>query len=277
MKVGFVTGANKGIGFALVERLVKFYGPSGEWDIYLTARDVGRGQKACEELKAKGLEVKFHQLDITNPTSRKTFLDYMCANYPTGINLAVNNAGVYFGFDRTMPRGKKAQITIGTNFTCTIDFTMEFLPLLAPDARIVNVSSMDSIMCLTGLSNELYNKFMGPMDLETLRLLIDQFVEYAQKGVESKYGWYSCPYGVSKAALTKASFILGEMLKSDPRRIVINSCCPGWVPTDLSGHMGSGTPDDGADTPFFLATLPVGVKEPVNEYVTGRKIKKWCR
>lgn len=33
----------------------------------------------------------------------------------------------------------------------------------------------------------------------------------------------------------------------------INSCCPGWVKTDMTKGKGSKTPDQGAETPVLLA------------------------
>ncbi len=49
MKVAIVTGANRGRGFALIHGLCKTLGD--EWEIYLTARDRERGEKAVEKLR----------------------------------------------------------------------------------------------------------------------------------------------------------------------------------------------------------------------------------
>ena len=45
-------------------------------------------------LEGKGLSVKYHQLDITDETSRKKLADFVRENYPDGINILVNNAGI---------------------------------------------------------------------------------------------------------------------------------------------------------------------------------------
>lgn len=277
MKVGFVTGSNKGIGLALVEKLARFYGPTGEWVLYLTARNEDLGRKAQAQLASKGLTVQFHQLDITDPVSRKRFLDFMQVSYPDGINLAVNNAGIYIQDGTSMSIGEQARITLNTNFTCTVDFTMEFLPLLAKDARVVQVSSLASFMALKKLGASLYAKFTSPLTLDEVRGLMEDFIRHTKSGDHEKFGWPSWPYHVSKLGLTKASYAIGEMIKSDPRRIVLNSCCPGYVATDLNSHQGRKTVEEGADTPFYVATLPVGIAEPINQFVSEREVLLWSK
>lgn len=277
MKVAFVTGSNKGIGFGIVTKLAQTYGSTGEWDVYLTARNVDLGKRACEELQGKGLQVKFHQLDITDVQSRKTFLEYMKTHYPDGINIAVNNAGIAYKHNSTAPFGEQARVTVHTNFTCTVDFTLEFLPLLATNARVVQVSSMVSHMMLKKLGVELYAKFTSPMTLDELRALVAEFVKHAEAGDHDKYGWPTSAYGISKVGLSKASYIIGDSIKNDPRGIVMNSCCPGYVATDMSSFKGPKTIEQGADTPFYLATLPVGVEEPINQFVSERCVIPWSK
>ncbi|VDP56474.1 unnamed protein product [Schistosoma mattheei] len=182
MSTAPVTGSNKGIGFSIIEKLLKLYRPTGEWDVFLTgdristnnlaARNIGLGQEAVKKLNNKGLDVKFHQLDITDRDSRKAFLTFVERNYPNGINIAANCL---------VPFGNQARSLVNTNFTSTVDFTEEFIPLLAENARS------------------------------------------AEDGTYSEKGWPSNAYGVSKMGLTKASFIFGDMLKDDPRGVVINS------------------------------------------------------
>ena len=47
-------------------------------------------------LENKGLSVKFHQLDITDAESRHKLADFVKSNYPDGINILVNNAGIAY-------------------------------------------------------------------------------------------------------------------------------------------------------------------------------------
>jgi carbonyl reductase 1 len=47
-KVAIVTGANQGLGFALVETLCKELGSTAS--VYLTARNAGRGEAAISKM-----------------------------------------------------------------------------------------------------------------------------------------------------------------------------------------------------------------------------------
>lgn len=68
--------------------------PTAQWHVYLTARDEQRGLDARRQLSDKGLSVNFHQLDVTNAESRNRLFDFIKKNYPNGINILVNNAGI---------------------------------------------------------------------------------------------------------------------------------------------------------------------------------------
>jgi len=60
-------------------------------------------------------------------------------------------------------------------------------------------------------------------------------------------------YGVTKAALNALTVRLAKEL---PSTIKINAMCPGWVRTRMGGQGATRTPDEGADTAVWLATLP---------------------
>ena len=72
-KVAVVSGSNKGIGLAIVEGLLKSF----EGVVYLTARDVVRGQEAVKFLNEKGLKPNFHQLDISDKSSIEAMRDHV--------------------------------------------------------------------------------------------------------------------------------------------------------------------------------------------------------
>ena len=81
---------------------------------------------------------------------------------------------------------------------------------------------------------------------------------------------------MSKIALTAATIVQQRMFDQYPQRdIVVNACCPGFIKTDMSSNQGSGTIDQGADTPVYLATLPLNISSPRGEFVAERTILKW--
>jgi NAD(P)-dependent dehydrogenase (short-subunit alcohol dehydrogenase family) len=60
-------------------------------------------------------------------------------------------------------------------------------------------------------------------------------------------------YGVAKAALNALTRALPRDL---PAGVKINACCPGWVATRMGGPAAPLSPEQGADTPVWLALLP---------------------
>ncbi|WP_068303214.1 SDR family NAD(P)-dependent oxidoreductase [Pararhodobacter sp. CCB-MM2] len=60
-------------------------------------------------------------------------------------------------------------------------------------------------------------------------------------------------YGVAKAALNALTRALARDL---PDGVKINACCPGWVQTRMGGAGATLSPEEGADTPVWLAMLP---------------------
>jgi NAD(P)-dependent dehydrogenase (short-subunit alcohol dehydrogenase family) len=60
-------------------------------------------------------------------------------------------------------------------------------------------------------------------------------------------------YGVAKAALNALTRALPRDL---PPGVKVNACDPGWVATRMGGAGAPLTPDEGADTPVWLALLP---------------------
>jgi NAD(P)-dependent dehydrogenase (short-subunit alcohol dehydrogenase family) len=60
-------------------------------------------------------------------------------------------------------------------------------------------------------------------------------------------------YGVAKAALNALTRALPRDL---PPGVKVNAMCPGWVRTRMGGAAAPRSPEDGADTAIWLATLP---------------------
>ena len=64
----------------------------------------------------------------------------------------------------------------------------------------------------------------------------------------------SAAYRLSKSFLNGITVLLSKELRGT--NILVNSACPGWVRTDMGGDQAPLSPEQGAVTPVWLATLP---------------------
>ncbi|MFD6443778.1 SDR family NAD(P)-dependent oxidoreductase [Promicromonospora sp. NPDC060204] len=128
MTVTLITGANKGIGFETARLLL-----ARGHDVWLGARDAGRGAKAAAELGAR-----FVQLDVTDDASVAAALAAIDAEAGR-LDVLVHNAGV---LDTTLD-GPTALRSFDTNAVGIVRVTEAALPLLRRSAspNVVTVSS----------------------------------------------------------------------------------------------------------------------------------------
>ncbi|XP_042289168.1 carbonyl reductase [NADPH] 1-like isoform X2 [Thunnus maccoyii] len=272
-KVAVVTGSNKGIGLAIVRALCKQF----QGDVYLTARDVGRGQEAVKSLDSEGLKAMFHQLDINDLNSIITAAAFFKDKYG-GVDVLVNNAGIAFKVADTTPFAVQAEVTLKTNFFATRDMLTHFLPIVKAGGRVVNVSSFVGSRTLNNCSPALQQRFRSKdITEEELVGLMQRFVDQTKKDEHKQGGWPETAYGVSKTGLTALSMILARRLseKRPNDQILLNACCPGWVRTDMAGPKATKSPDEGAITPVYLALLPPGATEPHGKFVSDKEVQPW--
>ncbi|ESN90534.1 hypothetical protein HELRODRAFT_70715, partial [Helobdella robusta] len=265
-----VTGSNKGIGFAIVRSLCKKF----DGHVYLTARDVGRGENAVKELEKEGLHPHFHQLDIEDTKSITALKDYLVEKYG-GLDLLVNNAGIAYKTDSTAPFSEQAEVTLKCNYWGLLDVCKILFPILKPHARVVHLSSSLSFMSLAKCSAAKRSQLFSCQSVDELSHQMNLFVSDVKAGVHQAQGWPDMAYGVSKAGVTLLTPIQQNTFdKEEPGKdIVVNSCCPGYVATDMSSHMGFKTIDQGAVTPVYLALLPPNVESPRGEFLSECQVK----
>ncbi|KAI8934729.1 hypothetical protein NX059_008419 [Plenodomus lindquistii] len=263
--IGVVTGANKGIGLAIVRQLALQYptspANSGSFLIYLTARDQGRGEAAIKDLeqdaqlkKAKALkadgglsEIKYHKLDITDSSSMQSFAQDLQKAHGDGIDFVINNAGIALnGFDANVVR-----TTLDCNYYKTLSACHAFLPLLKPTGRIVNVAS--SVGSLDKYSDEIRSRFLSSKTEDDVTNIMKEFQAAVEAGKEKDAGFPSAAYAVSKAGLIGGTKALARAEQDKGSKVLVNCCCPGYVNTDMTKGNGTKTPDEGAQTPVLLA------------------------
>ncbi|KAL3880695.1 hypothetical protein ACJMK2_032915 [Sinanodonta woodiana] len=272
-RVAVVTGSNKGIGFAIVRGLCKTF----NGDVYLTARSESLGMKAVEDLKKEGLNPLFHQLDISDSTSIQDLKAFLQKQYG-GLDVLVNNAGIAYKGDSKAPFAEQAEVTLKVNFWDTLAVCEALYPLLRPHARVVNVSSFSSVMAFDKCSDAIKAKISNPnISMDQLKELMREFEALAKSDTVEQNGWPKWAYAVSKIGVRVMSYIQGKAFAQDSSRpdIIVNSCCPGYVDTDMTSHKGTKTVDEGAVTPLYLALLPPNVESPKGEFLSEKVVKHW--
>lgn len=144
-KTALVTGANKGIGFAIAHGL----GLQGI-RVGVGARNDARRQDAVDKLRAEGIDAFGVPLDVTSDHSVAASADSI-----HDLDILVNNAGISGG-EQQNPTTLDIDVlrtTLDTNVFGVIRVTNALLPTLLRSAspRIVNVSSnMGSLALQTG-------------------------------------------------------------------------------------------------------------------------------
>ncbi|KAH9875129.1 hypothetical protein J1614_004618 [Plenodomus biglobosus] len=283
--IGVVTGANKGIGLAIVRQLALQYPTSpannGSFLIYLTARDQGRGEAAVKSLEqdaqlkeAKALkadgglsEIKFHKLDITDSSSITSFAEDLKKAHGDGIDFVINNAGIALdGFDANV-----VTTTLECNYYKTLEACHTLLPLLKPTGRIINVAS--GAGKLGKYSDEVRNRFLSSKTEDDVTSIMKDFHAAVEAGREKEAGFPSAAYAVSKAGLIGGTRALARAEQQKGSKVLINSCCPGYVNTDMTKGNGTKTPDDGAQTPVMLALQDI--KAQTGAFWQSEKVVDW--
>lgn len=87
-KTVFITGANKGIGFATARQL----GAQG-WTVLIGARDEQRGEAAVAQLRQAGAKAEWLKLDLNDHDTIHNAAAYISHHYPV-LDGLINNAGI---------------------------------------------------------------------------------------------------------------------------------------------------------------------------------------
>jgi len=219
--VALITGANKGIGFEITRQL----GRTG-MTVLLGARNAKQGEAAAAMLRGEGIDVHTRPLDLLKEETISAAAEWIASRCGR-LDVLVNNAGIVDGDD-----GPPSSADLGAmrrvfdvNFFGTLAVTKAMLPLIrkANAGRIVNLSS--------GLGSLTLNS--DPTSV---------FASYKMLG-----------YCGSKAAVNMMTVQLAYELRDTA--IKVNAVNPGFTATDMNGHQGTQTVEEGAAEAVRLALL----------------------
>ncbi len=150
----------------------------------------------------------------------------------------------------------------------------------AVDVLVNNAGILENVALLGETDNfarSMQVMVTGPYDL-TRRLVPEMEKRRYGRIVNVSSGWGSFAeglggggaYGVAKAALNALTVRAAEEVSAT---VKINAMCPGWVRTRMGGAGANLSPEEGADTAIWLATLPAD--GPTGGFFQRRKPIVW--
>lgn len=229
-RVFLVTGSTGAIGKAIARQLASVE----DHEVVLVGRNESRTRQTVSEIiRTTGNERVRHELaDLSRQADIQALADW----WQGPLHVLINNAGVTPRTRQETPEGIELQFA--TNVLGYFWMTKAFQDVLAKSApaRVVFVASY----------------WAGDLDLNDL--------EFRRRRYNNNRA-----YRQSKQADRMLTAAFAERLKS--HGISVNACHPGDVNSRLSNNLGFGgheSPDEGADTPVWLATEEIGQK------VTGK-------
>ena len=163
--------------------------------------------------------------------------------------------------------------TLRTNYYGTLEATTEMLPLLRKGGRMVNIASMAGH--LNKYSDVVRDDFLkaADSDIAAVTAIMQRFQNATDAGRVEAEGFPKAAYCVSKAGEIGFTKVIAREEESRNNGILVNSCCPGFVSTNMTKHRGGKTPDQGAKTPVMLALQDLGGR--TGEFWQNEKVQKW--
>lgn len=215
-KVILVTGANRGIGYAIVQRLAQHPQlPVSTTTILLGCRNFDEGSRACQDLHAQGItKVEPLQLDVTSDADIREAVKTVQSTYGY-LDILINNAGYAAFPTQDSDLRRIYQDIYNVNVTSVAVLTQLFLPLLrrTPGSKVIQIGSA-----------------RGSLYLNSTNALPPTA---------------SAAYSVSKTALNMLTLDMAREPGNEDVEFQIAS--PGHCKTAFNGYRGSRDPSEGAN------------------------------
>ena len=264
-KIVLITGSNKGIGFGIIEALLK---KKSDLRIILSSRNESLGMKSYNQLLQKYPFAKndffYHQLDITKKESISNIISWIKKEFGK-IDYLVNNAGL--GTHGNHHDLNIHNDVLEVNVYGTINFTEEMIKhdMINKRGKIILVGSIAGNLKYLS-SQKLKNEFKDAKTYQELFNLAEEFKTSFRNKTTDKDGWCINTYAVSKMIVNTYARVLSLRNEIESNDISVYAAHPGWVKTDMTGPEAPLSVEQGVVNEVFLLELPEGI----NRYYQGK-------
>ena len=228
-----VTGGNRGIGLEIVKGML-----SKGYKVLMGCRDEEAGLEAKKDIVGGDLHII--EMPLDNETAIVDAFVRAEAVYGP-IDILINNAGILDDTPWKDVNSETLAKSMQINVNAPLTLIQQTLPQMIERGfgRIINVSSS-------------YGSFA--------------------EGLEGPM----C-YAITKAAINaltvKMAAVVDEAADGKSLDVTVNSMTPGWVHTRMGGSDAPKTPEEGADTAIWLATMEEG--GPHGQFLKDREPIEW--
>jgi len=242
--------------------------------VYLTTRQAQNIQALEATLRrdigVSSDNVKFRMMDLKDKRSITKFVDVIKKKH-NRLDILVNNAAVYHKPPASVHQAcaslplyyKEVEEIIKTNYLGLKTVTDAFIPCMAPNSRIVNMSShlaqLNMFNPADPNSAQLVNSFTDPnLTPAMLDSLVKSYMASIKSGTWSTAGWPDCAYSVSKLAVNSLTRLLQAKLDTSLPKlgISVNAVCPGTSHSKMKqAREDTISTMDSADMVSYLATM----------------------
>ncbi|MBD2504473.1 SDR family NAD(P)-dependent oxidoreductase [Anabaena azotica] len=192
-KRALITGANRGIGFAIAQGLL-----AKGYEVIITSRSLDHAQQAAQKLQSKVIPI---ELDVSDDDSINQAVATLHPQIDR-LDVLINNAGVYpdEGVNILTISRELLDVTMNANTFGPIRMVQAFLPLLekSQDARVINVSS--GYGALESLSADVPSYCLSKLALNGATMMLAQALQ--AKGIVINAmcpGWVKTDMGGASA------------------------------------------------------------------------------
>lgn len=274
-RVALVTGANQGLGFALAEGLARQL--DREDVVYLTGRDRGRVDAACERVAGARAQLRPRVLDVRDRAALIALAAEIRAEHG-GVDVVFSNH-----YARVLPDDVPADVIeeyVDANNLGTTRVLRTFAPILRAGGRLLVVAST------LGLIEELPAHLQPLLDtdritLEDIDATMLSWADAVIAGRAEGAGWPAFINIPSKVGQVAAVRVLARERRDSDRAAgtLVAAVCPGMIDTGASrpwfDMRGAQTPSEAAAALLVLALERCAHPEFYGELVRFGKVLPW--